>query len=116
MVFLNKVTDDVARTVVDASSHWRDDQVACWKQAYAEEEIPHAKWAMENFIKNAAVADKKHCALCDDTGTPHPFLEIGDEASLPAGFLEAMEDAWRRTRDQEQNPGFISHAFSGTCS
>ena len=52
MVFLNKVTDDVARTVVDASSHWRDDQVACWKQACAEEEIPHAKWAMENFIKN----------------------------------------------------------------
>ena len=38
MVFLNKVTDDVARTVVDASSHWRDDQVACWKQACSEED------------------------------------------------------------------------------
>ena len=50
MVFLNKVTEDVAQTVVDASSHWRDDQVACWKQACAEVEIPHAKWAMENFI------------------------------------------------------------------
>lgn len=96
MVFLNKVTEDVAQTVVDASSHWRDDQVACWKQACAEEEIPHAKWAMENFIKNAAVADKKHCALCDDTGTPHPFLEIGDEAVLPAGFLAAMEDGIRK--------------------
>lgn len=96
MILLEKVTQDVARAVVNASSHWRKDQVTCWKQACEKETIPHAKWAMENFIKNAEAADKHHSALCDDTGTPHPFLEIGDDAVLPAGFLSAMEEGIRK--------------------
>lgn len=93
---LNKVTLDVAAAVVKASSHWREDQIACWQKACDQETLPRAKWAMENFIKNAEAADRNHCALCDDTGTPHPFLEIGDQAVLPAGFLEAMEAGIRK--------------------
>lgn len=97
MILLEKVTQDVARAVVNASSHWRKDQVTCWKQACEKETIPHAKWAMENFIKNAEAADKHHSALCDDTGTPHPFLEIGDDAVLPAGFYPR----WRRVSGRD---------------
>lgn len=96
MISLDQITQDVAELVVKASSHWRKDQVACWKTACECESIPHAKWAMENFIKNAEAADEHHSALCDDTGTAHPFLEIGDEAILPAGFLQAMEAGIRK--------------------
>lgn len=95
MIGLDGVRKDTARAVVEASSHWREDQLACWKNACEKETLPRAKWAMENFIKNAEAADRNHSALCDDTGTPHPFLEIGDEAVIPPGFLEAMEEGIR---------------------
>lgn len=96
MLDLERIKKDVAQAVVTASSHWREDQVACWQRARKQETIPRAKWAMENFIKNAEAADCHHSALCDDTGTPHPFLEIGDRSQLPVGFLQAMEEGIRK--------------------
>lgn len=73
MIGLDGVRKDTARAVVEASSHWREDQLACWKNACEKETLPRAKWAMENFIKNAEAADRNHSALCDDTGTPILF-------------------------------------------
>ena len=95
MVALNQVKLDVADAVVKASSHWREDQLACWQNAAEKETESIAKWIMETFLKNAEAADCHHSALCDDTGTPHPFLEIGDEAVLPPGFFLAMEEGIR---------------------
>lgn len=95
MITTEQIIEDVASAVVEASSHWRKDQVVCWECAAAKETSTSAKWAMDNFLRNAEAADLHHSALCDDTGTPHPFLEIGDEAVLPAGFLEHMEEGIR---------------------
>ena len=36
------------------------------------------------------IARKKRYPLCDDTGIPHLFLEIGDKTVLPAGWLSAV--------------------------
>lgn len=96
MISLNQLVMDVAEVVVEASSQWQEAQMACWKCACDRETIPRAKWAMETFIKNAQEANRNHSALCDDTGTPHPFLEIGDEAVVPQGFLYAMEQGIRK--------------------
>ena len=96
MMTREQIVGDVAEAVVKASSHWREDQFACWRCATARETKESAKWAMENFLRNAEAADQNRSALCDDTGTPHPFLEIGDEAVVPAGFLQAMEAGIRQ--------------------
>lgn len=96
MISFDQIKQDVAQLVVKASSHWHEDQVVCWQNACEQEELPRAKWAMEQFLKNAEVADRNRSPLCDDTGTPHPFLEIGDEAILPMGFLSAMEEGIRK--------------------
>ncbi len=93
---LERIKQDIAAAVVEASSHWREDQLSCWKTACEKESTPIARWAMQNFLSNAEAAEKNHSALCDDTGTPHPFLEIGDDAFLPAGFLSAMEEGIRK--------------------
>ena len=73
MITNERIIEDVAEAVVRASSHWREDQLACWKRATAGETKESAKWAMENFLRNAEAADEHRSALCDDTGTPHPF-------------------------------------------
>lgn len=96
MLSLNTVIQDVADAVVKASSQWDEAQKACWRCAADGETLPQAKWAMDNFLRNAEAAEQHRSALCDDTGTPHPFLEIGDEAVLPAGFLPAVEAGIRK--------------------
>lgn len=96
MLSLDQVTQDTAGLVVKASSHWRKDQKACWRRAAEKETLPQAKWAMDNFLRNAEAADFHHSALCDDTGTPHPFLEIGDQAVLPPGFFRRWRPAFAR--------------------
>jgi fumarate hydratase subunit alpha len=42
------------------------------------------------MLENARVARKKRYPLCDDTGIPHLYLEIGDKVVLPAGWLSAV--------------------------
>lgn len=96
MINLESIEREVAALVVEASSRWRDDQTACWRGMAAREEIPRAKWAMETFLENAEAAARDSSPLCDDTGTPHAFIEIGDEAALPAGFLAAVDSGIRR--------------------
>lgn len=96
MISLERIESDVAGLVVEASSSWDAAQIACWRKMAALEELPRAKWAMDMFIENALVADKKRLPLCDDTGTPHAFIELGDEAALPAGFLAAVEAGIRK--------------------
>ena len=33
MITSKQIIEDVAQAVVTASSHWREDQVACWRAA-----------------------------------------------------------------------------------
>jgi fumarate hydratase subunit alpha len=47
---------------------------------------------LELTLENAAKAKTKRLPLCDDTGIPHLFVEIGDEAVLPAGFFKALNE------------------------
>jgi fumarate hydratase subunit alpha len=95
-VGISRITKDTARLVVEASSRWSQEQRACFSRACANEKLESAKWAMNQLVKNEQVSSQNAVALCDDTGTAHPFLEIGDNAILPAGFLKAMEEGIRQ--------------------
>ena len=46
---------------------------------------------LENILENADIAENKKYPLCDDTGIPHVFAEVGEECSVPAGFYTAVE-------------------------
>ncbi len=85
-----KISEDVASTVVEASTTFRPDQVEAFKRAGARETDPQIKWVLEKFIENGEVGKKESLPLCDDTGIPHVFLEVGKESFLPAGFLSAV--------------------------
>ena len=82
----------VADTLVKAGSSFRPDQIKAYEDAIATETNEHAKWALEQILQNALLADQKGYPLCDDTGIPHVYLEIGEEAVLPANFIGAVRD------------------------
>ena len=77
-------------TLVKAATTFRKDQVDAYHRALESETNPRAKWVLETLIKNADAARKNKTPLCDDTGIPHVFIEMGDKKSLNAEMLCAV--------------------------
>jgi fumarate hydratase subunit alpha len=84
------VEQAVASALLAASTTFRPDQVRRYQQARGQEAEARAQWVLDKTLENAEAAERTCFPLCDDTGIPHIFLEIGDDAPLPAGFLNAV--------------------------
>lgn len=86
------VVDLTAKTLVTAGSTFSNDKKEAYRRAIASENNPLAKWTLECILKNAEVAEKNSGPLCDDTGIPHLYLEIGEETAVPARLLPAIKE------------------------
>jgi fumarate hydratase subunit alpha len=84
------IIEKVKNTVIRASSCFREDQKEAYRQAIKRETCPEAKWVLENILKNAIVAERNKSPLCDDTGIPHLFLEIGKNRQISGEVIEAI--------------------------
>ncbi|KKM09838.1 fumarate hydratase [Clostridiales bacterium PH28_bin88] len=87
-----QVVEAVQETLIEASTCWRADQMQKYAEALAREKSEQARWVLETMIENFRVAAHRKLPLCDDTGIPHVFAEIGDGAQLPPGFFAAVEE------------------------
>ena len=84
MTVREKVVQAVREALITAATTFRDDQYRAYQRALARETNEAARWALEAMIDNARVAAEKRYPLCDDTGIPHLFLEIGDFSKMNA--------------------------------
>lgn len=85
------VKQAVASTVIEASTTFRPDQITKFTEAARSERNENAAWVLEKIIENASIGEERKLPLCDDTGIPQLFLELGEEAALPATFLNALK-------------------------
>jgi fumarate hydratase subunit alpha len=92
MFNLKKIEEDVKNCLVKAGTTFREDQIKAYRNAIKKENNQNAKWALEKIQENAVVAEKKVFPLCDDTGIPHVFAEIGENVTLPKGWLTAVNN------------------------
>ena len=51
---------------------------------------------MKQVLDNALVAEKNHSPLCDDTGIPHLFFEVGKNRALTGELLEEIKEGIRQ--------------------
>ena len=47
---------------------------------------------MQQVLDNALVAEQRRSPLCDDTGIPHLFLEVGQNRSVTGELLEQIKE------------------------
>ena len=90
MLTCEAISKAAAKCLVKAGTTFRKDQFEAYRRAVETEQNENARWVLETMLENAMVAKKKLHPLCDDTGIPHLFLELGDKAVLPAGWLSAV--------------------------
>ncbi|MCQ2407572.1 MAG: fumarate hydratase [Oscillospiraceae bacterium] len=86
----------VKQTLVKAGTSFSEGKIRAYQRAIAEEENEHSKWVLESILENAIVADKNHSPLCDDSGIPHLFLEIGGNRTLSAELIADIEEGVRQ--------------------
>jgi fumarate hydratase subunit alpha len=79
-------------TVIKAASTFREDQIEVYRNAIFKEDNPRARWALENFLENATVAEKNRSPLCDDTGIPHVFLEVGKNKQVSGELIDLIHE------------------------
>ena len=91
-VSMASIQEKVADCLVLAGSTFREDQKEAYRKAIADEKLESACWVMRQVLDNALVAEDRHSPLCDDTGIPHLFLEVGKNKAVTGELLEQIKE------------------------
>lgn len=84
--------EKVADCLVRAGSTFREDQKEAYRKAIANEVNSQSCWVMQQVLDNAIVAEKRRSPLCDDTGIPHLFLEVGKNRSVSGKMMQDIAE------------------------
>lgn len=84
------IQEKVADCLVRAGSTFREDQKEAYRKAIANEANAQSCWVMQQVLDNALVAEERRSPLCDDTGIPHLFLEVGKNRSVSGEMMQEI--------------------------
>ena len=86
----DKITHAVAGLCLKANCSLRSDVLAQIKSAYKKETNKKAKSALGAIIENAGTAHQEKMAICQDTGLPLVFVEMGQDVRVLGDFRKAV--------------------------
>lgn len=89
---MNSRIEQIADTLVRAGSTFREDQKRAYMRSINRERNKQSKWVLGQVLENAKVAEKRLCPLCDDTGIPHIYLEIGSNRSVDGNLMKDIHE------------------------
>ena len=84
---MTDIEEKVCDCLVRAGSTFREDQKEAYRRAIAKEPGTSSCWVMQQVLDNALVAEKNRGPLCDDTGIPHIFIEVGPNRQVTGNIL-----------------------------
>ncbi|MBL7197959.1 MAG: fumarate hydratase [Candidatus Omnitrophica bacterium] len=84
---VNAITKIVSQLCIEANINLRRDVLSALKTAYRKETNSKSKRALGLIIENASIARKEKLAICQDTGLPVVFLEVGQDIRFIGGDL-----------------------------
>ena len=90
VITVEKIKDVVAGLCIQANLVLRKDILLALKVAYAKEKNKRAKDILQAIIQNAYIARKEKLAICQDTGLPVVFLEVGQNVKVVGDLKSAV--------------------------
>ena len=90
-----EIVEKVRDTLVTAGSTFPEDRKEAYRCAIKTEQLERAKWAMQTILDNAIVAEQTRKPLCDDTGIPHLFIEVGPNKAVTGEMLTSIQEGVR---------------------
>jgi fumarate hydratase subunit alpha len=98
---VKKIIKVVRDLFIDANLNLGEDVVDALKAALESEESPIGKEVLAELIENARIAKTEAMPICQDTGLPVVFIELGQEVHLIGGDLIEAINAGIRQGAQE---------------
>lgn len=92
---MDNIIEKVASCLVKAGSTFREDQKEAYRRAIAKEPGTGSCWVMQQVLDNALVAEKTFGPLCDDTGIPHIFIEVGKNRAITGQMMADIKEGIR---------------------
>lgn len=92
----NEIIEKVAACLVKAGSTFREDQKESYRRAISTESNEGSCWVMKQVLENALVAEKRCGPLCDDTGIPHVYIEVGKKRALTGQMMQDIKEGIRQ--------------------
>jgi len=90
-IYISQIKDIVSYLCIQANTVLRNDILRAIKIAFKNEPNKRAKKILEAIIKNASLAKREKMALCQDTGLPIVFLEIGRDIRIIGDLNKAIQ-------------------------
>ncbi|MFH1622684.1 MAG: fumarate hydratase [Candidatus Omnitrophota bacterium] len=84
---ISLITKVVSKLCREANIRLRRDVLSVLKSSYRKEKNLKSKKALGLIIANAAIARRDNLAICQDTGLPIVFLEVGQNIQFIGGDL-----------------------------
>ncbi|MGC9112779.1 fumarate hydratase [Acidilobus sp.] len=85
-----------------------EDVYRALKEGYEGETNPLAKKQLEAILKDIDIACTRKVPICQDTGTPYFFFEMGENFPLRLGAVNAAREALRKaTKDGYLRPNAV---------
>lgn len=89
---MTDIIEKVADCLVRAGSTFREDQKEAYRKAITNESNSQSCWVMQQVLNNAIVAEENKSPLCDDTGIPHLFLEVGPDRKISGSLIQQIKE------------------------
>ena len=86
-----EIIEKVKQTLITAASTFSEDKKDVYRRAIEKETVPSAKWVLETTLQNALTAEKNRSPLCDDSGIPHLYLEVGPNQNISGELLASIK-------------------------
>ena len=90
VISAGRIQEVVSGLCLRANHVLRPDVLAGLKSACAAEKNERARNILGAVIKNASLAKSKKLAICQDTGFPAVFLEVGQDVRIKGGLKNAV--------------------------
>ena len=90
LISVNKIRDKVADLCIQANTVLRRDVLAQLQTVFTKEKNKRAKEILAAIIKNARIARREKLAICQDTGLPCVFVEIGQDVKVVGDLKSAI--------------------------
>lgn len=90
IISANQIKDAVSDLCIRANIDLRKDVLQALKRAYLKEKNRRAKRILNAIIKNASIAKREKLAICQDSGLPVVFGELGQDVRIKGDLKSAI--------------------------
>ncbi len=94
------VEEGIYRAIRRAAIRLPSDVQKALEAALERETSPMARSVLEAILRNLRAAEERGLPICQDTGTPTFYVELGEGFPLKAGLREAIVSAVRRATEE----------------